>query len=126
MESKILRWFPALLMMATIFGSSSVPATELPNFGPWDLVVKKGGHVLGYALLALAYWAGLHFDGHRWWLALLFTLIYAASDEFHQSFVPGRHPSWVDVLAFDGGGAVIALGLAYWARLKRTLSLKSE
>ncbi len=51
-----------------------------------------------------------------WWLALLLALIYAASDEFHQSFVPGRHPSWVDVLGFDGGGALIALGLAYFWR----------
>ncbi len=113
-------------MMATIFGFSSIPAGELPNFGPWDLVVKKGGHVLGYAFLALAFWAGLHFDRRRWCLVLLFTLVYAASDEFHQSFVPGRHPSWVDVIGFDGGGAGFALGLAYWARLKRNLSLKSE
>jgi VanZ family protein len=48
------------------------------------------------------------------------------TDEFHQSFVPGRHPSWVDVLGFDGGGALIALslGLGWLGRKKRPL--KSE
>ena len=82
--------------------------------------------MLGYALLALAYWAGLRFDKRRWGLALLFALIYAASDEFHQSFVAGRHPSWVDALVIDGSGAAIALGLAYAWRAKRALANKSE
>ncbi len=92
-------------MMLAIFGFSSIPSSEMPNFGSSDLVVKKGGHVLGYGLLAVAYWAGLRFDKRRWWLALLFALIYAASDEYHQAFVPGRHPSWVDALVIDGSGA---------------------
>jgi VanZ family protein len=112
--------------MISIFGFSSIPANEMPNFGPSDLFVKKGGHMLGYALLALAYWNGLRFNKCRWWLALLFAVIYAAFDEFHQSFVPGRHPSWVDVLGFDGGGAAIALGLAYLWREKRIPPLSNE
>ncbi|MBI1854398.1 MAG: VanZ family protein, partial [Chloroflexi bacterium] len=33
----------------------------------------------------------------------------ALTDEFHQSFVAGRHPSMVDVFLFDGGGAMLAL-----------------
>ncbi len=115
----LLPWLPAVLMMLAIFGFSSIPSSEMPNFGSGDLVVKKGGHVLGYGLLALAYWGGLRFDKRRWWLALLFALIYAASDEFHQAFVPGRHPSWVDALVIDGSGAATALGLTYWVRLKR-------
>ena len=75
--------------------------------------------MLGYALLGLAYWYGLRFNKRRWWLALLFAILFAASDEFHQSFVPGRHPSWVDVLGFDGGGAASAIGLAYLWREQR-------
>ena len=82
--------------------------------------------MLGYALLALAYWYGLRFEKKRWWLALLFALLYASSDEFHQSFVPGRHPSWVDVLGFDGGGALIALSLGLWWLGGKKRRLKSE
>ena len=116
----LLLWLPALLMMATIFGFSSIPGSKLPNFGSMDLFVKKGGHLLGYGLLALAYWAGLRFNRRRWCVALLLAVTYALSDEFHQSFVPGRHPSLVDALCIDGSGAAIALGLAYWVREKRT------
>jgi len=126
LKKVLLPWLPAILMMAVIFGFSSIPSAEMPNYGFLDLVVQKGGHVLGYGLLALAYWVGLGFDKHVWWLALLFAVIYAVLDEFHQSFVPGRHTSWVDALVIDGGGAATALGLAYWGRVKRALSIKSE
>jgi VanZ family protein len=115
----ILRWLPALMVMVLIFGFSSIPSREMPNFGLFDLIVKKGAHVLGYGLLTLAYWYGLHFDKHLWWLALLLALIYAVSDEYHQSFVPGRHPSWVDVLVFDGGGA--ALALLVFSRIRKRM-----
>ena len=126
MKKVLLRWLPAALIMAVIFGFSSTPSTKLPNFGLLDLVVKKGGHMLGYGLLALAYWYGLRFEKRRGWLALLFAVLYAISDEFHQSFVPGRHPGWVDVLVFDGGGATIALTCVYrWLVRKKGL-FKSE
>jgi len=65
--------------------------------------------MLGYGLLALSYWRGLGFNKKRIWFAWLLSIAYAATDEFHQSFVAGRHPSPVDVLLFDGVGAGIAL-----------------
>ncbi len=68
--------------------------------------------MLGYGLLALAYWYGLGFKRNRSWLAWLMAVLYAATDEFHQAFVPGRHPSPVDVLLFDGGGAAILLWIS--------------
>ena len=122
----LLPWLPAALTMVAIFCFSSIPSNKLPNSGLLDLVVKKGGHMLGYGLLALAYWYGLRFQKGRWWLALLLAILYAMTDEFHQSFVSGRHPSWVDVLVFDGGGAVIMLGLANWWRAGRKSALNSE
>jgi VanZ family protein len=122
----LLRWFPAVLIMAVIFGFSSTPSAELPSYGLMDFLVKKGAHMLGYGLLALAYWYGLRFEKRRGWLALLFAILYASSDEFHQSFVPGRHPSWVDVLGFDGGGALIALSLGYGWLVRKERRLKSE
>jgi VanZ family protein len=126
MKKTLFRWLPAIVIMAVIFGFSSTRSTKLPSFGLLDFVVKKGGHMLGYGLLALAYWYGLRFQKKRWWLALLFAILYALSDEFHQSFVPGRHPSWVDVLGFDGGGALIALSLGnVWSVRKKRL-LKTE
>jgi VanZ family protein len=115
-NKRILHWLPAIAVMAVIFGFSSIPSQEMPSFGILDLVVKKGAHMLGYGLLALAYWYSLRFDKRRWWLALLFAMLYAISDEFHQSFVPGRHPSLVDALIIDGSGAALMLLAASRAR----------
>lgn len=109
--SKFVRWIPAIFMMTVIFIVSSTPSKEIPNYGFWDTLVKKGGHMTGYGLLAGAYWYGLGFNRKKGWLAWILAVLYAATDEFHQSFTPGRHPSPEDVLLFDGGGAALALYL---------------
>jgi len=103
------RWLPALLMMITIFTFSSRTSNELPNFGGWDYFVKKSAHGIGYGLLALSYLHALPKQNYK--LAWLLTLLYSASDEFHQSFVAGRHAAITDVLVFDNLGALITLFL---------------
>jgi VanZ family protein len=105
-------WLPALLTMMVIFWFSSQPAVELPNFNWADRLVKKSGHVLGYALLALSYWFALGLEAKRYWLAWLLTILYAMTDEYHQSFVLGRHASAWDVVIFDNIGALLSL---WWA-----------
>lgn len=108
----LLRLIPALLLMAVIFILSSFPAEDLPHLGLWDTLVKKGGHLAGYGLLAISYWYALGWKKNGKWPVLGLALIYALSDEFHQSFVPGRHASWIDALIIDGSGAFLALVLA--------------
>src|ERR1700690_1138235 len=100
----IYRWGPSILVMAVIFKFSSTPGNKLPNFGSIDSWVKKGGHMLGYALLSLSYWHGLKWDKKRAWWAWIFAVLYAITDEFHQSVIPGRHPSPLDVILFDATG----------------------
>ncbi len=121
------RWLPAILIMATIFVFSSIPSSELPDFARADLFIKKGGHMLGYGLLASAYLRGLCMERSdrlrpkrvkvsivaAWLLAVL----YASSDEFHQSFVAGRHASPEDV-GIDAIGAAIALLI--WIRVGKS------
>ena len=107
------RWGPALLMMAVIFGFSSIPSTKMPMFSFLDLIIKKGGHALGYGLLALFYLRGFKGDSKDlkilWlYLAWMMALVYSVTDEFHQSFVTGRQPAATDVL-IDALGATIAL-----------------
>ena len=106
------RWGWSVLMMGVIFAFSSIPGKDLPNFGSVDYWLKKGGHMLGYGLLALTYWRGLGRDKKWLWLAWLLAVLYAITDEFHQSFVAGRHPSPIDVFLFDGGGSAIALWIS--------------
>ncbi len=109
--SSPLRWIPAFVMMGLIFLLSSLPASRLPDFGAIDFLIKKGGHATGYALLGLAYFFALPprlSPGYRAAMALIMALLFALSDEYHQSFVEGRTSSLRDVL-IDGGGATIAL-----------------
>ena len=118
----LARWSPALAVMAVIFLASATPGEDLPNAGAFDLLLKKGGHFLGYALLGAAYLRGLAWRRgpalRDVGMAILLALFYAASDEVHQGFTPGRTPAVSDVL-LDGVGA--AVGAAAWARrrLKR-------
>ena len=106
-----LRWLPALFMMLLIFLVSARPSSQLPNFGWVDQLIKKGGHAIGYALLAFFYWRAFEFRKDKRPVVWVLTLLYAMSDEFHQSFVPGRHPSIADVLIFDNLGSLISLWL---------------
>jgi VanZ family protein len=116
----IRRWGPALLLMAVIFGLSAQPRASLPDFASWDLLVKKGGHMFGYALLGAAYLRGLAGSrptAPRWRLAAVavaLAAIYGASDEFHQSFVPGRGATVVDVLIDTLGAALGVAGSLAW------------
>jgi len=115
------RWLPAFSIMVTIFALSSIPSYVMPNFAWADTLVKKGGHMLGYGLLALACLWGLRAERNdlkgtvaaaRY--AWLLTALYACTDEFHQLFVAGRNASLVDV-GIDALGAAIALAIVIWA-----------
>jgi VanZ family protein len=114
LRSIVLRWLPALAMMFAIFSFSSLPAARIPYFGDLDIYIKKGGHFLGYALLAVAYFWALPPRlprGFRGVLSILMAMLFALSDEFHQSFVEGRTSSLRDV-AIDTFGAAVAVALA--------------
>ena len=108
---KFWKWIPALLVMGIIFWFSAQPDYKLPNFNWADAIVKKSGHITGYALLAFWYWYALGMDKKRRWLAWLLAILYALTDEYHQSFVAGRHPSIWDVLIFDNIGTLVSLWL---------------
>lgn len=112
----ILRWGPALIMAAAIFFFSSLPSRELPSFGTWDVLAKKGAHALGYGLLAASVWRGVSWNKKLWWLAFVVAAAYACTDELHQSFTAGRHPSIMDV-GIDSAGA--ALGTAFCALVRK-------
>jgi VanZ family protein len=115
MKSWIFRWGPAVIVMLLIFAASATPSRDLPSFGLWDMLLKKGGHMFGYALLAAAYFHALNngknITRKQFMMAILLAVLYAATDEFHQKFTPGRFPSLMDVL-IDTTGATI--GLTGW------------
>ena len=118
--NKSPKWLPALVMTVAIFTFSSIPSSGMPSFDWADFIIKKSAHMLGYALLALSYLRAFDGDIRKWKLIWLLAVLYAASDEFHQSFVPGRGPSVIDV-GIDAIGA--ALGLLW---IKKRLNNKGR
>ena len=84
-----------------------------------QVVVRKGGHVTGYAVLAIlllrARNCGLFVAPWRWESAAfseIVSVIYAVSDELHQSLVPSRWGSGWDVL-LDSFGAAIGIAIVW-------------
>lgn len=106
------RWLPMLGWMSLIFIMSGRQSNQLPNLGLYDLFFKKGAHLAAYAILMLlALWAV-----RDWRWALAITIGYAMSDEYHQTFVPTRQGTAVDVLV-DSAGAILALlGVRWWGK----------
>jgi VanZ family protein len=120
----IFRILPAVLMMLAIFLFSARLGDMIP-MSLWKQVLYKAGHVVGYAMLALSYWRAFRFDSKQRWIAWLLAVLYAITDEYHQSFVPFRHSTAFDVLVYDNLGALISLGLAgMFAKQKQPASEK--
>ncbi len=121
MTDWVKRWGPAIFFMVVIFLISGTPSSDLPEFGGWDLLTKKGGHLLGYALLAAACYYAIN-NGKRAtrlqiFLAALIAILYAISDEWHQKFVPGRNCSLIDVCIDTIGGFI---GIAAYRLVRKS------
>ena len=109
-------WGPVLVWAGLIAYLSHIPSLATGAPGVWDLVVRKLGHVGEYAILTTLLWRALRAHGlPAGWVLVgsgALALGYAASDEFHQSFVPGREGAVRDVL-------IDAIGIGGWMALVR-------
>lgn len=105
-------WLPPLALMGLIFFLSAQPDLS-SGLGGWDLVLRKCAHMTEYALLTFLWWRALATITHHeraLMAAGAIAIAYSATDEFHQSFVTGRHGTPVDVL-IDSVGVAIAVVL---------------
>ncbi len=111
---RLLAWLPAVAWAAVIFTLSSRPRLPGPGLPGFD----KAMHFAAYALLA---WL-LAFATERSRLpiivAVVLGLLYGATDEFHQSFVPGRSPDVLDWFA-DAAGVAAATFVYVRRRARR-------
>jgi VanZ family protein len=106
-------WLPPLLLMGVIFFLSDQPSLD-SGLGVIDLVGRKLIHFAEYALLCFLWWRALvtvTSPGRAALFALLLASGYAASDEYHQTFVEGRHGSPIDWGIDSAGAAAAALRL---------------
>ena len=106
-------WLPPLALMGVIFVLSAQPSLD-SGLGVVDLVGRKLIHFGEYALLCFLWWRALASVTTRRRAALLAFLIasaYAATDEFHQTLVEGRHGNPLDWLIDSAGAGLVALRL---------------
>lgn len=104
-------WLALVVWCALIFALSAQPHLELSDRDMLDLVVRKLGHAFEYGVMVVLATLSLRAEGvvprRARAIALAFAVLYAASDEFHQRFVPGRSGHPRDV-AIDAAGALLA------------------
>jgi VanZ family protein len=134
MRSFLKYWLPPFIWLGVIFvGSTDVMSAEQTSrfvvpFLRWlkpdisietlvfiHFLIRKLGHLTEYAILAMLLWRGVYRGMNlRMKISVLFLLawlaaaIFAATDEFHQSFVPSRTASPIDMM-IDIRGAMIGL-----------------
>ncbi len=121
-RSILTLWGPFLGALAVVFWLSS--RSDVPGARYiWDKLL----HTIGYAGLGVLALRAFHggFERPRWTAtcyAGLTVILWGISDEFHQSFVPGRDATAWDVVA-DAVGFAVAVGIfaALTARAARAL-----
>ncbi len=119
-----LYWAPSAAWMVAIFALSSLTSTAIEFSAPAaaatrsfpSLANQVTAHLVEYGVLAILVYRALSqrlpaATPIMWIAVLAVTVAYGASDEFHQSFVQGRHASWMDI-GYDAAGAVIGVSLA--------------
>jgi VanZ family protein len=101
--------------------SSLFPAISADQIDAIHLALRKLGHWSEYFILASLLMRALREEFPRqtriarWAWCVLLTTLYAASDEWHQSFVPSRTASLADV-TIDSFGAICG---AWWFSRRR-------
>jgi VanZ family protein len=106
-------WLAPLLLMGVIFFLSDQPSLN-SGLGAIDLIGRKLIHFAEYALLCFLWWRALvtvTTPGRAALFAFLLASGYAATDEYHQTFVEGRHGSPLDWAIDSAGAATAALKL---------------
>lgn len=82
--------------------------------GHLHMAIRKSAHVVLFGVLAYLTWNTLHLKRNRYIISWLFVTVYAASDEWHQSFVPGRGPAVHDVVLDSTAAIVLLLIIFLW------------
>ena len=108
--SAIVRWAPAVIWAGMIFLLSSYNTLPGPDIIWWDFIVKKGAHMFMYGGLFFWIQRGINYQTTkpRYTVAMLATIAYAFTDEYHQSFIMGRTALLSDI-GYDFIGASLVM-----------------
>ena len=106
-------WGPAIVWMAIIFLASTRESVQVSDEFTINFLFFKTLHVIEYAILFTLYYRALRNTLDRKNIVVLLTtafvmtILYAISDEFHQTLVPTREGKVRDVI-IDALGALLS------------------
>jgi len=116
-------WFPVLIWALVIFILSSIP--NLQSGLEQDFVLRKIAHILEYAILNFLLIRAFTAEGLGYKKAIIssaiIAMLYAFSDEYHQTFVFGREGKLKDV-GIDSIGILLS-GLMWYYKNKLKVRL---
>ncbi|MFH5183000.1 VanZ family protein [Paenibacillus sp. TAB 01] len=113
----LYHWLPVAIWMGVIYKLSSRTGEDMDG---WLAIIHRWipsmqgfdwGHFVAYYILGLAFaWAiaESRLTWSRMLIVVLLCILYGVTDEYHQSFVPGRTPDLADIRN-DGIGAALAM-----------------
>lgn len=99
---KLINWLLVVFWMGVIFWFSRQEQLFPPTYPLIGQIISISGHVVFFGILYFLFTRALRSNyllsaGSLIRLGLVFVFLYGLSDEFHQSFVPGRDASIIDV-----------------------------
>lgn len=118
MNKKFIQlWVPVFTWAGLIFYLSSIPNLQT-DLGLWDTILRKLAHLSEYLVLTFllyrAFRGSFGLSGKRLILyPSLTSFLYAILDEFHQTFIPSRCGSLIDVF-IDACGIAAFYILLFW------------
>ena len=121
---QLISWAPAIGWATVLFLLSSLSDSDLSTFSfsfPFD---DKVMHLALYSVLGgtLQFGRLNSRSGMAHWTLIAIGIIYGVSDEWHQSFVPGRNPSIADLLA-NAMGVLVGYAFTYWVLSKHDVGV---
>lgn len=124
-------YIPIIFWVGIIFYLSGRPDLKVvgDKLVVWEIILRKFGHVseyliLGWLFFRLMYQAhGQKLNRSLVW-SMVFVLLFSISDEYHQTFVPGRQGKLIDVVV-DSIGALLGLQMLniYYKSYMRKLKI---
>jgi GT2 family glycosyltransferase len=120
-EKFVSLWGPVILWAGFIFFLSNIP--YLKTGLNYDFILRKCAHISEYFVLTVLLVRALFNSSmiklsHIYVISFIFSVLYAFSDEFHQTFIPGRHAGVQDVF-IDSCGIAIGIIVAHAIHVKR-------
>ncbi len=115
--------YPAILYATLIFILSASPSISPP---PGFVFEDKIYHFIEYGIFSIFLFLAFYTSGreffrkHVFLLSCLIGMAYAASDEIHQKFVPGRSSEFLDFVADSLGIVLVQIGIWLYLRRKRS------